>query len=256
VWILWRSLLGDAPVPNDHQPFQSSDLRDTRIGIVEDYFFTWLQPAVRDRTNDAIAVLGELGATAINVPWPLAAAARSAAFIINRVETAFVHEHVALAESERFKLYGEDLRLRVAAGRAIPATLYLDAVRTRAKIGHTVDTLFAGYNLNALLVPALPTVALPADDLTIENTGLVESIGAAWTRLTMPFNATGQPVLSVTGGLSDDGMPIGLQLAGASGNENMLFRIGSALERALGTTSLSPPLLENITAARSPAGTG
>jgi aspartyl-tRNA(Asn)/glutamyl-tRNA(Gln) amidotransferase subunit A len=43
----------------------------------------------------------------------------------------------------------------------------------------------------------------------------------------------GLPGLSIPCGLSD-GLPVGLQLIGPQFSENRLFRIGHALERAIG----------------------
>jgi aspartyl-tRNA(Asn)/glutamyl-tRNA(Gln) amidotransferase subunit A len=93
--------------------------------------------------------------------------------------------------------------------------------------------LFETYHLDALIVPTLPTAPVDAERLLIEETGLEESLGAAWTRLTMPFNATGQPVLSIPGGLDRNGLPVGLQLAGKPGAEEVLFQIGRAIEDAV-----------------------
>ncbi|MGH2618415.1 MAG: amidase family protein, partial [Thermomicrobiales bacterium] len=103
--------------------------------------------------------------------------------------------------------------------------------------------LFARYRLDALLAPTLPTTALPADRLVIEETGLDESLGAGWTRLTMPFNATGQPVLALPCGHDRRGLPIGLQLAGRPGDEQRLFQIGRYIEDAVEFDRSAPLLL-------------
>jgi Asp-tRNA(Asn)/Glu-tRNA(Gln) amidotransferase A subunit family amidase len=79
----------------------------------------------------------------------------------------------------------------------------------------------------------LPTTAIDAERLVIEGTGLDESVGVAWTRLTMPFNATGQPVLALPCGFDGEGLPVGLQLAGIPGDETALFETASLVERAL-----------------------
>ncbi len=51
--------------------------------------------------------------------------------------------------------------------------------------------------------------------------------------LTIPSCMAGLPGLNVPCGLSE-GLPVGLQLVGPQFGENTLFRIGHALERALG----------------------
>jgi aspartyl-tRNA(Asn)/glutamyl-tRNA(Gln) amidotransferase subunit A len=51
--------------------------------------------------------------------------------------------------------------------------------------------------------------------------------------LTIPSCMAGLPGLNVPCGLSD-GLPVGLQLIGPQLSENTLFKVGHALERALG----------------------
>jgi aspartyl-tRNA(Asn)/glutamyl-tRNA(Gln) amidotransferase subunit A len=51
--------------------------------------------------------------------------------------------------------------------------------------------------------------------------------------LTIPSNMAGLPGLSIPCGLSD-GLPVGLQLIGPQFSENLLFRAGHALEKAIG----------------------
>jgi aspartyl-tRNA(Asn)/glutamyl-tRNA(Gln) amidotransferase subunit A len=84
-----------------------------------------------------------------------------------------------------------------------------------------------------VLTPTLPTTAVDADQLRIQGTGLDESVGVAWTRLTMPFNATGQPVLAIPCGLDGEGLPVGIQLAGSPGHETALFETASLVEHVL-----------------------
>ncbi len=50
------------------------------------------------------------------------------------------------------------------------------------------------------------------------------------TRFTAPFNLTGLPALSLTCGLTDAGLPIGLQLVAQPWAEGKLLRAGWAFE--------------------------
>jgi aspartyl-tRNA(Asn)/glutamyl-tRNA(Gln) amidotransferase subunit A len=238
-WIMWQALLGQAAPPR-----VEAVTHDARIGIPRDFFFEWLQSDVRRVTEEAIEALRQRGVTIVETPWPLAAAARAAGFVINRIETAGVHDRVAVEQPERFQAYGPDLRLRIAAGRTLPATLYMQAQRVREVVRDSVARLFAEHRLDALLAPALPTTAVPAATLAVEGTGLDESLGAGWTRLTMPFNATGQPVLAVPIGLDRSRLPVGAQLASRPGDEVNLFRLGKTLEDAVAFPERSPVVSE------------
>lgn len=249
-WVLWKALIGDVQSLGNARDEVASNLLGMRIGIPRPFFFDAVQAEVQKKVGETIERLRSLGAEVIEAPWGLAEAARASAFVINRVETAWVHENVAVGGPESFAKYGKDLRLRVAAGRTVPATLYLTAQRAREVVFTSMRELFSVHGLHALLVPALPTTALQADRLAIEGTGLDESIGAAWTRLTMPFNATGQPVLVIPAGHDGRGLPIGVRLAGEPGRESVLFRIGEALERAGNAAAVRPPLLDTLAATR------
>ena len=245
-WIMWNALSngdsgGAVPLaPSRHE-------RPLRIGVPREFFFDALHRDVRSAVETAIDRLRDAGVTMVDTPWPEAAAARACGFVINRVETAAVHERTAIEDPRRFARYGADLRLRVAAGRTVPATLYLKAMRARAVLRDSVARVFAEYGIDAMLAPTLPTTAIEADRLVIEGTGLDESVGVAWTRLTMPFNATGQPVLAIPCGLDGNGLPVGIQLAGVPGREAALFETAVEVERALDFHwSYTPPALAGV----------
>jgi aspartyl-tRNA(Asn)/glutamyl-tRNA(Gln) amidotransferase subunit A len=242
---VFRALLDTEAGTSDRQLLPGEEpLGGMRIGVSRPFFFDWLQPDVAASVEAALDMLRGLGATVVETPWQEGAAARACAFVINRIETAAVHEHVALAEPDRFQRYGAELRLRIAAGRELPVSLYVAAVRARAAIRDSMVRLFADHRLDALVAPTLPTAAVMADAPAIAGTGREESVGAGWTRLTMPFNATGQPVLAVPSGLDRQGLPIGIQFAGRPGDEAALFRIGQAFESVRGP--LRPPLLRQF----------
>lgn len=203
-----------------------------RLGVPRPFFFDRLQTAVRDAVEVALAVFADLGAEVIETPWDEAAAARAASFLINRVETVGVHGDGVRATPE---LYGEELRLRVQANALYPAEGYVRALRARTVVRTSIARLFATHRLDALVVPAVPGTAVPADDLFVGGDGGArEHVGLAYTRLTMPFNATGQPVLSVPCGFDPAGLPIGLQIAGRPFAEARVCRIGAAYENASG----------------------
>ena len=48
----------------------------------------------------------------------------------------------------------------------------------------------------------------------------------------MPFNVTGNPVLTLPTGFSPDGLPLGMQIVGRAFDEATVLRIGAAYEAA------------------------
>jgi aspartyl-tRNA(Asn)/glutamyl-tRNA(Gln) amidotransferase subunit A len=219
----------DAPDPAAEL---GADLKGLRVGVARGFFFERVQTGVAVAVEQAIETLRGLGATVEETPWADASLARAVGFVINRAETLGVHSEGLRRSPE---LYGVELRRRLEASALLPADAYLRAQRARTRVKQSMARLFADHRLDALVAPTLPATALPADDLVARYPdGSREPVSLAYTRLTMPFNATGQPVLSIPCGLDEQGLPVGLQIAGRPFDEARICRIGHALEQAMG----------------------
>lgn len=239
--LAFAAMRGDAPPRRsaDAEPDRGS-LAGLRIGLSSPHFSERIAPGVAAALAACAALLQELGAAVVEAEWAEAGTARAAAFIVNRAETAAVHADLARRDPARFALLNPDLQLRVRAGGRIAAGDYLLAQRARALLRDGIARHFRTHRLDALLVPSLPATAVPADDPTLRWPDGEESAGIGYTRLTMPFNATGQPVLAMPAGFDEGGLPVGVQLAGRPGDEATLFRIGRAYERAAGWVARRP----------------
>jgi aspartyl-tRNA(Asn)/glutamyl-tRNA(Gln) amidotransferase subunit A len=96
----------------------------------------------------------------------------------------------------------------------------------RTVIKHEFDAAFQDFDV--LVSPTSPTVAFKLGEKT-ENPLAMYLADV----LTIPPNMAGLPGLSIPCGLSES-LPVGLQLIGPQFSENTLFRVGHAIERAIG----------------------
>jgi Asp-tRNA(Asn)/Glu-tRNA(Gln) amidotransferase A subunit family amidase len=112
----------------------------------------------------------------------------------------------------------------------LPGALIARAHRVRAWARHSLARAFEGVDVIAW--PAVPAPAPPLDNPTVELPSGLRSADWANSRAGGIGNLTGVPGISVPVGLSSDGLPIGLQLLGAWGRDELLLDAAEALERA------------------------
>jgi amidase len=103
------------------------------------------------------------------------------------------------------------------------------------RVSRKVGAFFAEYDL--LITPTLAQLPAPHGTLSSDRPGYtIES----WLRtlfeygpFTVPFNLGGQPAISVPTGISESGLPIGVQLVAGYGDENRLLQFAARLEREM-----------------------
>ncbi|MFN8591921.1 MAG: amidase [Thermomicrobiales bacterium] len=236
--LILNALIGNA-VNDDVSATAATSLQGVRLGVSRPYFTERLQPDVAAAFEAALGRLRDLGAEIIETPWPDASAASAAGFVVVRPEMAAIHAATLRAMPER---YGPVLRARLEAFSLFPAGGYLRGRQARSAVRRSIGDLFARHRLDAFVTPTVAATATRADATTIAFPDGEEPVHAGFTRLTMPFNATGQLAISVPCGFDGAGLPIGLQFVGAPNGEAALARVAGAYERSAGWSAHRPPL--------------
>ena len=60
----------------------------------------------------------------------------------------------------------------------------------------------------------------------------MDALALKFPNFASPFNVTGQPAISIPVAWTDDGIPVGTQLAGRRGDDALLIRVAHDIERA------------------------
>jgi aspartyl-tRNA(Asn)/glutamyl-tRNA(Gln) amidotransferase subunit A len=111
----------------------------------------------------------------------------------------------------------------MALAGLITAADYVQALRRRRELIDELDNAMAGLDL-------VMTAAAPTEAPLIEAVGKFAIMGKPL--LTMPFNVTGSPAMSVCCGYSGTGLPLSFQLVGKRFDDATVLRLAHAYEQA------------------------
>lgn len=177
-------------------------------------------PDIKRGIDEAVRVLKDLGATVDEVVFPDIRDYHICGRVIITTEAHAIHRQDVIATPEKF---GYTTRRRFQLGAFISAEQYLSALRFRRQL--TLDTRAAmrGYDL------VMTANHWGAPETFEEPQPIFHFLGKP--SLTMPFNVTGQPALTVCCGFGGDGFPLSFQLAGRAFDEASVFAAGAAYER-------------------------
>jgi aspartyl-tRNA(Asn)/glutamyl-tRNA(Gln) amidotransferase subunit A len=238
----------DLAVP-DYEAAVGKSVKGTKIGIPREYRVAGMSAEI-DKLWDAGAQwLKAAGAEIVEVSLPHTKYALAAYYIVAPAEASSNlarydgvryglrtdgRDIVDMYQKTRAQGFGSEVRRRIMIGTYVLSAGYYDAYYLRAQKVRTLikrdfEECFAK-GVTAILAPATPSAAF----------GIGEKGGGDPVEMylndvfTVTVNMAGLPGIVVPGGLSAEGLPLGLQLIGRPFDEETLFSLGQVIEDAAG----------------------
>ena len=231
-------------------------IEGTTFGIPGEYFDEGVDPAVREAVEKAVATLRSLGAEGREVSLPHSRYSVAAYYSL---ATAEASSNLARYDAVRYGYrtgdaadlslqyrrsrregFGTEVKRRIMLGTYVLSSGYYDAYYRKAQ---KVRSLIAGdfsrafETVDFLVGPTTPTPAFALGEKTGDPLQMYLS-----DVFTLSVNLAGLPALSLPCGLSEQGLPLGLQLIAGLFQEETILRAGHAFQGETDFHRARPPL--------------
>jgi aspartyl-tRNA(Asn)/glutamyl-tRNA(Gln) amidotransferase subunit A len=238
----------DRPVPN-YEAAVGHSIKGMKIGIPKEYRLDRLAADVDQLWQRGAQWLQAAGAELIEISLPHTKYALPAYYIVAPAEASSNlarydgvryglrvpgRDIIDMYQGTRARGFGPEVRRRIMIGTYVLSAGYYDAYYVRAQKVRTLikkdfeDCFAAG--INAILTPATPSAAF-----AIGEKGESDPVEMYLNDVfTVTVNMAGLPGISVPGGLSAEGLPLGLQLIGRPFDEETLFSLAQVVEDSAG----------------------
>jgi aspartyl-tRNA(Asn)/glutamyl-tRNA(Gln) amidotransferase subunit A len=214
---------GSAKVPiPDYRAALGRDVKGLRIGLVRHFYErdNEANAATRTAIAGAAKTLESLGCSVRELTLSPLADWAACGMAIMQPEAYAIHEANLRT---RFTDYGEIFRDRMALAGLVTGADYVQALRRRRELVAELDRAMA--DLDLLITASAPSEAPPIDD--VPKFAILER-----PSLTIAFNVTGSPAMSVCCGFTDTGLPLSFQIVGKRFDDASVLRAAHAYEQA------------------------
>jgi len=249
--INYQGLIGKNWLPDQDLP-----LKGLKIGVPQEYFSQGLQEDVRQAVQEALKKFEDLGAICIPVSLPKTKLSIPVYYVLAPAEASSnlsrydgvrygyrAKEYKDLSqmyERSRSEGFGAEVKRRILIGTYVLSqgyydAYYLQAQKIRRIIAQDFQTAFV--TCDVLMGPVAPHVAWKVGEKSKDPTEMyLEDI------YTLSPNLAGLPAMSIPCGMSQDHLPIGLQIIGNYFSEPKMLQIADHFQRNTTWHQLQPAL--------------
>ena len=222
------------PVP-DYLAGIGGGVREVRIGIDRALNATGSDADMMRATEEAARVLAQAGAKMQAVKFPSPDAVVRDWIPLCGVEAAVAHE---ATYPSRAAEYGPLLAGLLDTGRGLDGLAVAKMLLRREAFRSQLNALFRDIDL--LIVPVMNVAAPTLAQLAAA--GRAPAAVEARLRFTAPFDMSGHPTLTLPGGKTDSGLPVGFQIVGRPMEEALILRAGHAFQQTTDWHRRRPPV--------------
>ncbi|MEM7301195.1 MAG: Asp-tRNA(Asn)/Glu-tRNA(Gln) amidotransferase subunit GatA [Pseudomonadota bacterium] len=239
----------DRAVP-DYEAAIGQSIKGKKIGIPKEYRMDGMPDEIETLWQTGIEMMRDAGAEIVDISLPHTKYALPAYYIVAPAEASSNlarydgvkyglrvdgDDITGMYENTRAAGFGDEVVRRVLIGTYVLSAGYYDAYYLRAQKVRTLikqdfETVYAD-GIDAILTPATPSAAFEIGDEEKKADPVQMYLNDVFT---VTVNMAGLPGIAVPAGLSNDGLPLGLQLIGRPFDEETLFQTGHVIERAAG----------------------
>jgi aspartyl-tRNA(Asn)/glutamyl-tRNA(Gln) amidotransferase subunit A len=209
-------------------------LRIARLAVGPEFE---IDPEIQRLTDEAVAVLGGLGATVSEQVLPSTGPLNALRRVLMLAEGGAIHDGLMHARPGD---YNPRTLHRMEPGFGFMATDYVQALMAR---GPLLERFCAQMfdQADVLALPMSPSLTPRIVDTDTGGDARFMALANTLGGLAGPFNYLGLPALSMPVGFDRNGMPVGMQLVGRPFAEGLLLRVAHSFERETGIAARRPP---------------
>ncbi len=210
-------------------------VRGLRIGIDRGSIAAGADADMIAATEEAAAVLAHLGGSLCEISFPAPDAVVRDAISLCGAEAAVVHEATYPSHAAE---YGPVLTGLLEIGRALGCHAMTKILLRREVFRGRLNALFRDIDL--LIMPAMNIAAPTLVDMAPARR--TPATTEARFRFAAPFDMSGHPTLTLPGGKTVDGLPVGFQIVGRHMEEALVLRAGHAFQQTTVWHERRPPI--------------